>query len=191
MDGDQIARLGYLALLLAAVGGWIMVEYRGRLGLALRTAMAWGLIVVGLMAGYGLWQDIRTDLRPRATVLESGDIRVPRADDGHFYLTLQVNGTPIDFMADTGATNIVLTAQDARRLGIDPEALVYLGEARTANGSVATARVTLAEMRLGPFEDAGVSAWVNAGEMDISLLGMAYLGRYRIEIDGSEMILKR
>lgn len=191
MDGDQIARLGYLALLLAAVGGWIMVEYRGRLGLALRTAMAWGLIVVGLMAGYGLWQDIRTDLRPRATVLESGDIRVPRADDGHFYLTLQVNGTPIDFMADTGATNIVLTAQDARRLGIDPEALVYLGEARTANGSVATARVTLADLRLGPFEDAGVSAWVNAGEMDISLLGMAYLGRYRIEIDGSEMILKR
>lgn len=191
MDSDQIARLGYLALLLAAVGGWIMVEYRGRLGLALRTAMAWGLIVVGLMAGYGLWQDIRTDLRPRATVLESGDIRVPRADDGHFYLTLQVNGTPIDFMADTGATNIVLTRQDARRLGIDPKALVYLGEARTANGSVATARVTLEDLQLGPFTDAGVSAWINAGDMDISLLGMAYLGRYRIEIDGNEMILKR
>ncbi len=191
MDSDQIARLGYLALLLAAVGGWIMVEYRGRLGLALRTAMAWGLIVVGLMAGYGLWQDIRTDLHPRATVLESGDIRIPRAKDGHFYLTVQVNGTPIDFMADTGATNMVLTAQDARRIGIDPQALVYLGEARTANGSVATAHVTLPEVQLGPFEDRQVSAWVNGGEMDISLLGMDYLGRYRIEIDGGEMILKR
>ena len=191
MDSDQIARLGYLALLLAAVGGWIMVEYRGRLGLALRTAMAWGLIVVGLMAGYGLWQDIRTDLHPRATVLESGDIRIPRAKDGHFYLTVQVNGTPIDFMADTGATNMVLTAQDARRIGIDPQALVYLGEARTANGSVATAHVTLPEVQLGPFEDRHVSAWVNGGEMDISLLGMDYLGRYRIEIDGGEMILKR
>jgi aspartyl protease family protein len=191
MDSDQIARLGYLALLLAAVGGWVMVEYRGRPGLALRTAMAWGLIVVGLMAGFGLWQDIRTDLHPRATVLESGDIRIPRAEDGHFYLTVQVNGTPIDFMADTGATNMVLTAQDARRIGIDPQALVYLGEARTANGSVATARVTLPKVQLGPFEDRQVSAWVNGGEMDISLLGMDYLGRYRIGIDGGEMILKR
>lgn len=191
MDGDQIARLGYLGLLLAAVGGWILVEYRGRLGLALRTAMAWGLIVVGLMAGYGLWQDIRTDLHPRVTVLESGDIRVPRADDGHFYLTAKINGTDIDFLADTGATNIVLTAADAKRLGMDPDALVYLGEARTANGSVPTAHVTLPEISLGPFEDQRVSAWVNSGEMDISLLGMDYLGRYRIEIDGNEMILRR
>lgn len=191
MDGDEIARLGYLALLLAAVGGWVLVEYRGRIGLALRTAMAWAMIVVGLMAGYGLWQDIRTDINPRATVLESGDIRIPRAEDGHFYLTAQINGIDINFLADTGATNIVLTNSDARRLGIDPEALVYLGEARTANGSVPTARITLPQIALGPFVDERVSAWVNGGEMDISLLGMDYLGRYRIEIDGNEMLLKR
>lgn len=191
MDSDQIARLGYLALLLAAFGGWVLVEYRGRIGLALRTAMAWGMIVIGLMAGYGLWQDIRVDLHPRATVLDSGDIRVPRSQDGHFYLTATINGTDIDFLADTGATNIVLTAADARRLGIDPDKLIYLGEARTANGSVPTARITLPDISLGPFRDEGVSAWVNGGEMDISLLGMDYLGRYRIEIDGDEMLLKR
>jgi len=191
MDSETLARLGYLALLLAAVGGWVIVEYRGRIGQALRTAAAWGLIVIGLMAGYGLWQDIRTDITPRATVTEAGDIRLPRAEDGHFYITAEVDGTPITFMADTGATNIVLSTRDARRIGIDPESLLYMGEARTANGTVRTARVTLPDLTFGPYRDEGLSAWVNEGEMDISLMGMAYLGRFRIQIDGNEMILTR
>lgn len=191
MDSETLARLGYLALLLAAVGGWVLVEYRGRIGQALRTAAAWGLIVIGLMAGYGLWQDIRTDITPRATVTEAGDIRLPRAEDGHFYITAEVDGTPITFMADTGATNIVLSTRDARRLGIDPESLLYMGEARTANGTVRTARVTLPQVELGPFADTDFPAYVTDGAMDISLLGMDYLRRYRVEIADDRMILSR
>ena len=191
MDGDSLARLGYLALLLAAVGGWVIVEFRERMGQALRTAAAWGLIFIGVMAGYGLWQDIRTDIAPRQTIMETGEIRVPRAEDGHYYLTLQINGTTVQFMADTGASNVVLNAKDARRLGIDPDALMYLGEARTANGTVRTARVTLPEVALGGYVDQSINAWVNEGALDISLLGMDYLGRFRIEIAGGEMILRR
>ena len=191
MDTDTLARIGYLSLLLAAVGGWALVEFRGRLGFALRTALAWAMIFMGVMAGYGIWQDIDQDLRPRATVSEAGEIRVPRAEDGHYYLALQINGTKIDFLADTGATNLVLSEDDARSIGMNPDTLVYLGEARTANGPVRTARVTLDEVQLGPYSDLDVSAWVNRGEMDISLLGMDYLGNFRIEIDRSEMILRR
>jgi aspartyl protease family protein len=51
MDGDSTAQLIYLGLLLAAVAGWIMVEFRGRMGQALRTGLAWGMIFIGLMAG--------------------------------------------------------------------------------------------------------------------------------------------
>ncbi|MEY4872407.1 MAG: hypothetical protein RLZZ563_1737, partial [Pseudomonadota bacterium] len=65
MDNETIGRLFYLVLLLAAVGGWIMVEYRRRMGQALRVAMAWGLIFVGVMAGYGLWNDLRSDIAPQ------------------------------------------------------------------------------------------------------------------------------
>lgn len=191
MEGDTIARLGYLALLLVAVGSWVIVEYRGRLGVAFRTATAWGLIFVGVMAGYGLWADIRTDIAPRQAVMEGGEIRVPRAEDGHYYIVLEINGTNVQFMADTGASNVVLSLADARRLGIDPAALMYLGEARTANGTVRIARVTLPEVALGPYTDTKVNAWVNEGELDISLLGMDYLGLYRIEIDRGEMILRR
>lgn len=191
MDSDTLARLGYLSLLLAAVAGWALIEFRGRLGFALRTALAWAMIFVGVMAGYGIWQDIGHDLRPRASITEAGEIRVPRAEDGHYYLSLEINGIAVDFLADTGATNLVLTEEDARALGMNPDTLVYLGEARTANGTVRTAHVTLDRVALGPYVDNRVSAWVNRGEMDISLLGMDYLGNFRIEIDRNEMILRR
>ena len=191
MDTHDFARLIYLGLLLAAVGGWVLVEYRGRLGFALRTALAWGLIFVGVMAGYGLWNDLRRAEVPRQMMAEGGAVVLPRAPDGHYYLTLSIDGTDLRFMVDTGATNVVLSQGDARRLGIDPDTLAYLGEADTANGTVRTARVTLRDVRLGEVTDDHLAAWVNDGQMDGSLLGMDYLGRFRIEIDADRMVLRR
>lgn len=191
MDNETIGRLFYLVLLLAAVGGWIMVEYRQRMGQALRVAMAWGLIFVGVMAGYGLWNDLRSDIAPQQLISEAGVIEVPRAEDGHYYLTLQINGTAIHFLADTGATNMVLSQADARRIGIDPEGLLYLGTAQTANGTVRTARVDLPSVELGPYLDRDFSAWINEGDMDKSLLGMDYLALYRVELAGNMMVLRR
>lgn len=191
MDGDDLGRLAHLGLLLAAVSGWVLVEYRRRLGEALRVTLAWVMIFIGVIAGYGLWQDIRSDILPRQSVAASGEIRLPRAEDGHYYLTLTLQGQDIRFMVDTGATNVVLTQADARRLGIDPETLLYLGEAQTANGTVRIARVTVTDVTLGPHVDPSVDAFVNEGDLDISLLGMSYLGRYRIEIANDEMILRR
>jgi aspartyl protease family protein len=191
MDSETTGRLLYLVLLLAAVGGWIIVEYRKRMGEALRTAAAWGLIFIGVMAGYGLWNDLRTDIAPQQMVSEAGTIEVPRAEDGHYYLTLEINGTPIQFLADTGATNMVLSDRDARRVGIDPDSLMYLGSAQTANGTVRTARVELPSVTLGPYQDNDFTAWVNQGEMSGSLLGMEYLSLYRVEIAGDRMILRR
>ena len=191
MEGSDWGRLAYLVILLVAVGGWVLVEYRTRLGQALRTVVAWGLIFVGVMAGYGLWEDLRRDTFPQQSVSQSGRIEVPRSPDGHYYLTLQVNGTPVRFLADTGATNVVLGRDDAQSLGLDPASLDYVGVAQTANGPVRTARVTLPEVRLGTVTDVDVGAYVNDGDMDGSLLGMDYLGLWRIEIDRDRMVLTR
>lgn len=190
LGGDDSARLIYLGLLLAALAGWVMVEYRKRMGQALRTALAWGMIIVGLMAGYGLWQDIRHDIRPQQS--ESSDrIVLPRAQDGHYYPSVTVQGQEITFMADTGASSVVLSPADARALGIDVAHLVFLGQAMTANGVVRTATVTLHDVSLGPFRDASVTAQVNEAEMDVSLLGMDYLGRFSVTMAGDEMVLSR
>jgi aspartyl protease family protein len=191
MDSETVARVAYLGIILVALGGWVMVEFRQRMGQALRMALAWGLIFVGMMAGYGLWSDIRRDIMPIQEVAQDGSVEVPRAEDGHYYLTLIVNGTGVPFMVDTGASGMVLAARDAERLGIDPASLNYFGQANTANGVVRTARVTLPLVELGPFRNEGFQAFVTEGELDQSLLGMDYLGQFRMEFSGDKLILRQ
>lgn len=191
MDGETLARVGYLAIILVAVGGWVMVEFRERMGQALRMGLAWGLIIVGIMAGYGLWSDIRRDVMPMQEVVADGVVEVPQAEDGHYYLTLMIDGRPVPFMVDTGASGMVLASRDAESLGIDLQDLRFLGEASTANGVVRTARVTLDRVELGPFTNDQFQAFVTEGALDQSLLGMDYLAQFRMEFAGGKLILRQ
>ena len=172
---------------------WQPGPHRQSLGKTVQMAAAWGLIFLGGIAAVGLWDDIRRTVRPSLGVVTGdGQVEVPRAPDGHYYLTLVVNEKPIEFMVDTGASQVVLTEADARRVGLDVNNLAYTGRAMTANGEVRTAPVKLGSIELGPVLDRDVTAWVNEGELDQSLLGMAYLRRWdRIEISGRALILTR
>ena len=193
MDSDQIARVIYLVLLLSVIGGYFLVVNRGSLGRVAQQAAIWGLIFVGAIAVAGLWGDIRRDVSgiPRQQVIGTDQIVVPRAPDGHFYLNAEVNGKPVLFVVDTGATDIALSQSDARRVGLDPAGLAYLGTAQTANGVVATAPVRLDSVAVGPFTDTGVRAMVTKGDLGDSLLGMSYLRRYEMTMNGDRMVLRR
>lgn len=192
MENVSWPQLFYLILLLAAVGGWFFAEGRQAWGKTLRQAAAWVLIFIGAIAVVGLWSDIRGDIVPRQAVVAKGIIEVPQNFDGHYYLTLELNGEPVDFLVDTGATDIVLTRNDAERVGIDTRDLAFNGRANTANGSVAIARARINEISLGPIIDRGVPVSVNGGEMEGSLLGMSYLQRFdRLEFSDGTLILER
>lgn len=193
MTGDDVARLAYLALLLTAVGGYFVAESRANLGQNLRHALIWVLIFVGVLAGVSLWSDIRDDISPQQSVIQdTGQIVLPRAFDGHFYATLRMNGQPIDFIVDTGASNIVLTKEDAARIGVEMNALRFYGRAMSANGEVRTAPARIAKVELLGVQDFGVEVWVNEGEMPRSLLGNDYLQRFeKIEISRNQLVLTR
>lgn len=191
MTPDQILQLTYLVLLAAAIGGSYIFANKNNLGKVAQQAAIWGMIFVGTIAAIGLWGDISRDIAPRQAVSGS-EIVLPRAPDGHYYITLDINGAPVDFVVDTGASQVVLTQNDARRAGFDPADLRYLGIARTANGEVRTAAVQLDTVSVGPFTDTRLRATVNGGEMDKSLLGMTYLGLYdSISITDGKLILSR
>lgn len=192
MDGNDIGQFAYLVLLGSAIAGWFFVQNRQNLGKMAQQAAVWGLIFVGAIAAAGMWNDISRDVLPRQGVLSDGRIEVPVGRGGHYHLTLDVNGQPVDFIVDTGASQIVLSQQDAVRVGIDLSALTYLGTAQTANGVVRTAAVRLDSIRLGDVADQNVRAVVNDGDMDGSLLGMTYLNRFdRIEIENGRLVLSR
>lgn len=192
MTGDDFARLAWLILLGSAIGGWLIVESRGRMGQMARQALAWLLILVGLAAGYGLWKDMGLRDPQQAVVRQDGQIVVPRAPDDHFYLTLTIDDTPVRFMVDTGATNIVLSDRDTDRLGIDRRGLAFLGTADTANGTIRTARVTLPDVRIEGEPMGNLSAWVGDGPLGISLLGMDFLNRFeKVEMSRDRLVLSR
>ena len=193
MEDLDYGRLLYLLLLLGVVGSWVFVQNRQSLSTTMQQIAIWAFIFLGVIAGYGLWDDIRQTVRPQQSVLgETGQVTVPRAADGHYYLTVAVNGAPVNFLVDTGATAVVLTTDDARRAGFDPDTLAFVGRAQTANGEVRTAPVWVEELSLGTFQDRNFRVSVNGGEMDKSLLGMTYLQRWSsIEIRNGALVLTR
>ncbi|MGY6548399.1 MAG: retropepsin-like aspartic protease family protein [Roseinatronobacter sp.] len=194
LDGDQVMRLIYLTIWATVLLSYVLVSRAKGIGQALRHLVLWGLIFVGVAAGFGLWQD----LQPRSGVMVTGEgaVELRAGRDGHFRLELDVNEVPVAFILDTGATELVLSQQDAARVGLNPQSLPYLGQARTANGLVRIARVTLDEVTLRhgelEFRDTRVPAFVNEGQLDTSLLGMTYLRNFaRITIEGDRLRLER
>ncbi|MEM6303114.1 MAG: TIGR02281 family clan AA aspartic protease [Pseudomonadota bacterium] len=187
------ARVIYLVVLLAMVAGWFFMSSREGLNKTLQYAAVWAMIFVGGAAAVGLWSDISGDTARNQLSQDGGEqIVVPRSRDGHYYLTADVNGAPVRFVVDTGATDLVLTQADAARAGLNPDGLAYLGRAATANGQVRTAFVSLDEVRLGQAVDRNVRAVVNEGQMEQSLLGMGYLQRWGdIRIANNELVLNR
>lgn len=192
MTTDQIMQLVYLGLLGTAIGGAFLVANRDNLGKTVQQGAIWALIFVGVIGAYGLWEDIQRDATTRQAIISDTQIEVPRSADGHYYLTLDVNDVPLRFVVDTGASQVVLTQADARRIGLDPETLGFFRAASTANGMVRTAPVVLDRVSLGQITDTQLPAVVNGGDMADSLLGMTYLDRFaRIEIAGDRLVLSR
>ncbi|MCP5368670.1 MAG: TIGR02281 family clan AA aspartic protease [Hyphomicrobiales bacterium] len=197
--GGGGGRLVYLVALLALVSAGIMGMRRIRLGPALRNAAIW--VAIGLVAllAYSFRDEFRfvTDrltgeLLPHAAQQTGArELQVRRGADGHFHLEARVDGVPVRFLVDTGASDVTISPTDARRLGLDPAGLAYTRFYATANGGVRGAPVRLAEVAVGPLRLTDVPATVNEAEMAGSLLGMGFLDRLRgYEVRGDTLVLR-
>ena len=119
-----------------------------------------------------------------------------RSADGHFWAeaaaSSDVGHAHIRFLVDTGASSVALTADDARKLGLKTEQLIYSRPVATAQGETRAAPVVLSRLTVGGAELREVKALVLKGGPKTSLLGMSYLGRLsRIEATPEALILRR
>ena len=106
-----------------------------------------------------------------------GSGAVAKGADGHFWADAQVNGQPVHFLVDTGATAVALTPEDAERLGFKAADLKYGYSVTTAGGASHAAAVTLTSVSVNGARLENVQALVVSDGLDVSLLGMSYLGR--------------
>ena len=183
MPNIDYAHLTYLTLLTAVLIGSVLMSRTG-LWKTLRQLATWLLIIAGVAFAAALWSDIRKNSAPaKKLLLQDGAILIPKQADGHFHVTLNVNGLEIPFLIDTGATTVILSQKDAQKLGFDPNKLAFWDSANTANGEVKLAPVRLATVAMERHVDRNIAAYVNAGKLSVSLLGMSYLSKFsRLEI---------
>lgn len=121
----------------------------------------------------------------------SGEVRLDRAGDSHFYANADVDGTQIRMMVDSGASVVALTRRDAEAIGIDVDRLPIAGHAATAGGVVPMRPVMLSSIDVDGVEVRNVQAAVIDADMPASLLGQSYLAKLdTVSIEGDRMTLR-
>ncbi len=140
----------------------------------LKHGTVWLLLAVGVFLGVQAWQS-RAQAARFSTA--GGVVEIERGPDGHYHWPGSINGQPVEFLVDTGATGTAIPAALAGRLGLQPQGSVLSGTA----GGVVQGQVVVADVAL----QGGVAAErlriVALPGLGAPLLGMDVLGRLRWE----------
>ncbi len=111
---------------------------------------------------------------------------------GMYHVQGSINGYPINFVVDTGATQVALNASQAKRLGINYRKQGAARVAETAGGLVKIYSVNLNRIKVGDIELNNIPAAVLDGNYPTkALLGMSFLNRLQIQRDGPVMELRK
>jgi aspartyl protease family protein len=183
--GEVYANFAF-ALVAVVLLASLIPHYRNRLPAALRDLMLWVAIVLVICVAYAyrdLLEPVRArvmgELQPgRSQSAQTGVVEVVRRRDGHFVLDGSTAGTQLSFLFDTGASSVVLTEEDAQRIGINLRELNFDTLVSTANGTTRTAPVTLETLTIGSITLRQVRALVaRRGSLNTNLLGHTFLDR--------------
>lgn len=117
-------------------------------------------------------------------------ITLSESSGGHFMTAGQINSRAVQFMVDTGATSITMSALDADRAGI-PYKNAQAVQMATANGVTPGWRIKLSTVRVGDVELFDVDAVVIPQPMPYLLLGNSFLSRFQMRREGSQMTLDK
>jgi aspartyl protease family protein len=194
-DPYQIQALGMLAL----VASGLLFVREIKLKQTVRNVLIWvavgGVLIIGFSFQYELadvWLRLRSNLVPGYAV-ETGphEMVISEDESGGYHVYGVVDGQQVRFLIDTGASDIVLSPADARRLGMDFSTLTFDHVYESANGIGHGATAEVSDLSVGDVHFANVRVVINGAEMSSSLLGMAFLKRLKsYSFSGGKLILK-
>lgn len=180
---NAVNLVGFLAL----VSSGFLYGRRRRLKESARAVALWLAVGVVLVLGFAfrdqllfLGQNLRSALVPGYPV-QTGqrEMIVTESAGGGYLVHGMVNGRPVPFLVDTGASDIVLSPADARRIGIPIDSLTFNHVYETANGEGRGAPYRLARLEVGPIVLHDVPVSINQAPMRTSLLGLTFLKRLK------------
>jgi aspartyl protease family protein len=180
-DGDQAIDFIYLLLMLVLIGSAFSIR-RLPIGQAFKMAAAWVLIFGAVFIGFTLKDDFAALGRrvlagggDRAVPVQQGEsVRIRQSSDGHFWVQAQLNGEPVRFLVDSGATTTSISVATARRARIEPRrglpAMV-----QTANGVVEVQRGRAERIELGTIRRENLAVHISPSFGEMNVLGMNFL----------------
>jgi aspartyl protease family protein len=134
-------------------------------------------------------QRLESEATGKPVELAGDVIRVPMAIDGHFWLEADVNGVPVNFLVDSGATMTTIGRKTAGLAGV-PVSEQRNQLVRTGNGVIRVASARAQTVTLGGIERKNVRMFVADGD-DLNVLGMNYLTSLkRWSVEGRWLILE-
>jgi len=200
IEGGAVIANSVFGLMAVVMAASLLQRYRGRLGSALRDLALWALIVAAILVAYvyrdalqPIYGRVMAELAPGRVISSApGLAQVVRRKDGHFALDAMANGVKLSFMFDTGASLVVLRAEDAGKLGFDVETLAWSATVQTANGPARAAPVTLKALTIGGITERNLRALVaKRGALGENLLGQSFLERLAAYgVEGDVLTLK-
>lgn len=123
---------------------------------------------------------------------EQPKVRIWPTPNRMYLVTGSINGFPVNFIVDTGATLVSLSGREAKRLGIDYRVVGTPGYSSTASGIEKIYLVKLNKVRVGDIELRNVEGAVHDGDFPrATLLGMSFLGRLNMRQDGQVLELEK
>jgi aspartyl protease family protein len=170
------------------------------LGYVAKAAFAWIAIFAALFAIFSfrfefkaVWERVKADISGTAGQSVRGEeITIRRQDDGHYWLQLDVNGKPVRFMIDSGATTTAVNADTARETGIEVDTNGYSVILNTANGRVTAQRGVIQSLMIGTHEIGTHNVVVSESFDDTNVLGMNFLDSMQSwKVEGNVMALKQ
>jgi len=151
-------------------------------------AIAWLLVMGGGWWYFDGWLGRQNNPNQTVQGNASGEVVLERNRDGHYVASGEINGTPVTFLLDTGATDVALPTGLARRLGLRRGAAVMM---TTANGQALGYQTRLDSVRLGPILLQDVAASFSDGiDTDTVLLGMSFLKRIDFSQRDGRLVLR-
>jgi aspartyl protease family protein len=198
-NGTLMALIQCMMLAVLVGTGLFGSKDEGRIDFAtgLKYSAIWLGLALFLVGAYSqrdnfarLWVGITGEVVPSAAKSDSQSVTLRKSGDGHFHAQVRINGQTVEMLVDTGATDIALDPEDARRVGIDVDTLRFNIPVSTANGPSRAAAVELEGVVLGSISRANVPASVMQASGGVSLLGMAFLGELsEVKVSGDTMTL--
>lgn len=124
-----------------------------------------------------------------AVVLSNGGLQLQRQRDGHFYADGNINGQPVRFMVDTGASSIAVTDALAQRAGLEGGQMVQF---QTANGPRMGRLVRAQNIQVGPLQvrNLTVGTGYTGRSAQDALLGQNFLRQFQVSIQGDVLELR-